>query len=216
MPVIEIFTKPGCGWAERNFAALELKGQPYHIVPSCTQAGVKTEEFLSLSPYARTPTVRIDGFVVYESAVINDYLDDILPQSPLRPADAKQRIANRLWIRHCDRELIPQLNAFAPGKEADKREAGRAAMTTALEQLAYWGLLNRPSAFWDGEEIGLVDLAYQTFFVALSKVNAQWDAGIELPEPVRQWAERIEAHTAVQRAREVGQQVTYIDAKGAA
>ncbi|ESQ90983.1 glutathione S-transferase family protein [Asticcacaulis benevestitus] len=219
MPVIEIFTKPGCGWAERNFAALELKKQAYSIVPSCDRSGQKTEEFLSLSPYARTPTVRIDGFVVYESAVINDYFDDIVPETPLRPVDPQARIANRLWVRHCDRELIPLLSAFAPGRDVEKKATAHESLKAGLEQVVYWGLIHRPGPYWDGEAIGLVDLAYHTFFGALERINADWQAQIELPEPIGQWAGRIAAHPAVQHARGVGQQVTYADdiaAKGAA
>ncbi|MEJ1969986.1 MAG: glutathione S-transferase family protein [Rhizomicrobium sp.] len=82
-----MFTKSTCGWAERLYSALDAKGLAYRIVPSCDRTGRKTREFLALSPYARTPTVRYGDLVLYESALINDFIEEQFPDRPLLPRE---------------------------------------------------------------------------------------------------------------------------------
>lgn len=59
-------------------------------------------DFLSLNPAGVVPVLVHDGFVVRESTIINDYLDDAFPEHPLRPADAKGRARAAVWTRFVD------------------------------------------------------------------------------------------------------------------
>jgi glutathione S-transferase len=205
MPVIEVFTKPGCGWAERNYAVLEIKNLPYRLVPSCDRFGHKTPEFLSLSPYARTPTVRVDGHVIYESPIINEFFEDAFPEPQLRSVDPHQRAVDRLWIRHCDFELIPLLGGLMPGAEEVRRIHAGGALKRGLNQVADWGgQAKRGTPFWRGEEVGLVDLVYHTLFNALAHVNAHWPVPqVVLPETLQAWADRLARHPVILKARDV-------------
>jgi glutathione S-transferase len=51
------------------------------------------------------PTIVHDGRVVYESAVIDEYLDDVFPDPPLRPADPWERARMRIWVKQLDEGL---------------------------------------------------------------------------------------------------------------
>lgn len=59
-------------------------------------------EFLRINPAGVVPVLVHDGFVVRESTIINDYLDDAFPEYPLRPADAKGRARVATWNRFVD------------------------------------------------------------------------------------------------------------------
>lgn len=59
-------------------------------------------DFLSINPAGVVPVLVHDGFVVRESTIINDYLDDAFPERPLRPADAKGRARVAAWNRVVD------------------------------------------------------------------------------------------------------------------
>jgi glutathione S-transferase len=59
-------------------------------------------EFLSINPAGVVPVLVHDGFVVRESTIINDYLDDAFPERPLRPADARVRARVAAWNRLID------------------------------------------------------------------------------------------------------------------
>src|ERR671938_542861 len=50
----------------------------------------------------RVPVLEEDGFVLPESAVINEYLDERYPEPPLLPADPAARAAARMLIFRFD------------------------------------------------------------------------------------------------------------------
>jgi len=63
--------------------------------------------YMKLNPKAVVPTLVHDGKIIIESAVICEYLDEAFPTTPLKPADAEQRAAMRLWTKAVDEYLHP-------------------------------------------------------------------------------------------------------------
>jgi glutathione S-transferase len=68
-------------------------------------------EYLKINPNGVVPALIHDGRSLYESGTICEYLDEVFPESPLRPADAYGRAQMRNWIRHID-GLIGNLIIF--------------------------------------------------------------------------------------------------------
>jgi glutathione S-transferase len=62
-------------------------------------------EYMKLNPNGVVPTIVHDGRVVIESAVINEYIDDVFPGIALRPADPYDRARMRLWTKQLDEGL---------------------------------------------------------------------------------------------------------------
>jgi len=63
---------------------------------------VMKPEYLALNPLGVVPTLEHDAAVIRESSVIIEYLDDLVPQPPLRPDGALQRARMRAWMRRID------------------------------------------------------------------------------------------------------------------
>ena len=59
-------------------------------------------DYVKLNPNAVVPTIVHDGFVLVESTVINEYLDEAFPEHPLRPATAYGRARVHLWTKRED------------------------------------------------------------------------------------------------------------------
>ena len=59
-------------------------------------------EYVKLNPNQVVPTLLHDGAAVIESNLICEYLDDVYPETPLRPADALARARMRLWMKQLD------------------------------------------------------------------------------------------------------------------
>ncbi len=88
-------------------------------------------EYLALNPNGLVPTLVHDGAVIIESTVINEYLDDVFPDIPLRPADPVARARTRVWAKLADEALGPNMVvAFS----AD-RGIGKAARSLDEKQL---------------------------------------------------------------------------------
>jgi glutathione S-transferase len=64
-------------------------------------------DYLKLNPKAVVPTLVHDGRIVVESTVINEYLDDVFPEVPLKPGDPLARAAMRVWTKAVDEDMHP-------------------------------------------------------------------------------------------------------------
>ncbi len=101
----DLKTSPNC---QRVRVVLEEKILPYDTIPvDLTKKEQKRAEFLKLNPYGKIP-VMIDGEVVlYESCIINEYLEDRYPDPPLMPKEPAKRAKIRLLIDYALNHLHP-------------------------------------------------------------------------------------------------------------
>jgi glutathione S-transferase len=67
----------------------------------------KRPDYLALNPNGYVPTLVHDDFVVYESTVICEYIDDTFPDPPLKPAEAKGRARMRGFTKFIDAAIFP-------------------------------------------------------------------------------------------------------------
>ncbi len=59
-------------------------------------------EYLKLNPKAQVPTLVHNGQIIRESSIICEYLDDISPTNPLKPADLAKCSQMREWVKEAD------------------------------------------------------------------------------------------------------------------
>ena len=86
-----------CPFVQRVAIALKCKAIEHTI--EYIDLAAPPEWFLKLSPLKKVPLLFVAGHVLFESAVINEYLDDTYPNQ-LHPADLILRAKNRAWIEH--------------------------------------------------------------------------------------------------------------------
>ena len=51
----------------------------------------KSEEFLSVSPYGKVPVLRVNGTSLYESNIVNEYLEEVYDSPRLMPENPQER-----------------------------------------------------------------------------------------------------------------------------
>lgn len=66
-------------------------------------------EYLKLNPMGVVPTLVHRGRQIIESTAINEYLEDVYPERPLRPADPYLRARMRVWTQFADTDVIKDL-----------------------------------------------------------------------------------------------------------
>lgn len=64
-------------------------------------------EYLALNPNGVVPTLVHNGVPIYESTVINEYIDEAFPEIPLRPTNPQERARMRIWFRLADEAFTP-------------------------------------------------------------------------------------------------------------
>lgn len=97
-------SSPNC---QRVKIVLAEKNLPYEIVPIDLRAQEqKTPDYLKLNPYGKVPVLADDETVLYESCIINEYLEEKYPNPPLLPKEpgkkAKARILVDYGMAHFD------------------------------------------------------------------------------------------------------------------
>lgn len=89
-------SSPNC---QRVKVVLAEKNLPYDILPvDLKKQEQKTPDFLKLNPYGKVPVLVDDGTVLYESCIINEYLNEKYPNPALLPADLGKRAKARILI----------------------------------------------------------------------------------------------------------------------
>jgi len=132
--------------------------------------------------------VLVDGdAVVYESAIINEYLEEKYPEVPLLPKDPLARSRVRIWIDYCNTRL--------------QRAAGNIAHDYQVEQSSqelrqYLETLNTRMQGRDYlvDQYSLADVTYIPFFVRRARYKAAIDD--RLPH-VKAWMDRLLDRPAV-------------------
>lgn len=141
---VTFYYASGSPYAWRVWLALEHKQIPYELRLLSFSAGdLKTPEFTALNPRARVPVIVDEGFALYESAAIVEYLEERYPRSgqPLFPEDMRERAVVRRLIREADEYVAHPMEGlvgeilFKPREEwiATTIQASRAALVAELD-----------------------------------------------------------------------------------
>lgn len=83
MSDIEIYSAELCPFAHRSRLVLLEKGVPFKLIEIDLQN--KPKNFKTISPYGKVPVLKHGDNRVWESAIINEYLEDAFPEHPLLP-----------------------------------------------------------------------------------------------------------------------------------
>jgi len=158
------------------------------------------EWFLKISPIGKVPVLEVtedDGstHVLFESAVIAEYLDEISGE-PLLPREPLQRARQRAWIEFASATIGDIGKLYAAPDEAAYSAAARSLRDRLLQ-------LEQPVAapWFAGERFGLVDAAFGPAFRYLDVFD--WRMGreiVEWPERVRAWSQALARRPSVRAA----------------
>lgn len=118
---ITVFSYRRCPFALRVRIALNEKQLPFDV----REEDLKnfSQELRSLHPEVKVPLLVHGQRVIYESAIITEYIDDLAPErSSLMPKGAGERSEVRLWTYWCNHQFKPNLDRFKYGVSRFKEE----------------------------------------------------------------------------------------------
>src|SRR6185437_11730067 len=99
----DFYYASGSPYAWRVWLALTHKGIPFEWKLLSFDAGdLQKPSFHAINPREKVPAIVDDGFALYESSAILEYLEDKLPEPRLFSADLHERAIQRRMIREAD------------------------------------------------------------------------------------------------------------------
>ena len=201
MPAVELFSYEACPFAQRTRMALIEKGLEFQLTE--IDINNKPDWWSELSPYGNVPLLRYGDDVIYESAIINQYLDELFPDPPLMPAEPGPRARARIWMDYCDSRFGPACYGLITAKDESARNDKREALSDCLRFMENEGMAGSGGGpFWMGETVSLVDLQYAPFFERFPVYEEV--AGAEIPTDcvrIRKWLDAMSARPSVEQTK---------------
>ncbi|MEO6269272.1 MAG: glutathione S-transferase N-terminal domain-containing protein [Lautropia sp.] len=182
-----LYSGTTCPFSQRCRFVLFEKGMDFEIRD--VDLYNKPEDISIMNPYGQVPILVERDLILYESNIINEYIDERFPHPQLMPADPVMRARARLFLFNFERELfihVQQLERRDHNKDTGKMmDRARMQIRDRLTQLTPIFVKNK---FMLGDEFSMLDVAMAPLLWRLDHYS------IEMPKtaaPLMKYAERI-------------------------
>jgi glutathione S-transferase len=164
MAQIQIYSATVCPYAHRSRLTLLEKGVDFELIEIDLQN--KPEGFTDISPYGKVPVIKHGEHRVWESAIINEYLDEVFPDPPLLPREPINRALARIWIDFANTRLVPAFSNVLRNPDSQTQKDAAEELRHHLRFIETEGLakLSGDGSYWFGKSVSLVDLTYYPWF----------------------------------------------------
>lgn len=181
-----LYSGTTCPFSQRCRLVLFEKGMDFEVRD--VDLFNKPEDISTMNPYGQVPILVERELILYESNIINEYIDERFPHPQLMPADPLMRARARLMLFNFEKELFVHVHVLESerAKSNDKaHDKARAEIRDRLTTLAPLFLKNK---YMLGDEFSMLDVAVAPLLWRLDHY------GIELSKtaaPLMKYAERI-------------------------
>jgi glutathione S-transferase len=186
----KLYNTQRCPYARRTRIVLHEKGIDFETYE--VDLANKSEEFLAASPTGKVPVVVVDGDSLYESNVVNQYLDEVTDEPRLMPEDPRRRAHARIWMAYADTDFFPAVFVTSVGRERGYSEEQISEASVRLKTVL--GKLEERLKGRDylADEFSLADIAHAGNFVRLRELGKRGEVSLEDYPNVAAWMDRIE------------------------
>jgi len=164
--MIKLYTFPLSTHSRKVRIALIEKGLEFERINiDLSKKEQKNPQYLKIHPFGQVPALDDEGFIIYDSTIINEYLEDEYPYPPLLPKDSEGRARARLMEDFRDThfnphfvEIIHEVRKPEGQKDLKLIEHAKAEITKCFERI---------EKELEGKEylagtFGLADIAYMS------------------------------------------------------
>ncbi len=181
--MLTLYDAARCPYCARIRILCDEKGIEYE--PVAVDLNDRPAWIYEKNPLGRVPVLEEDTFLLPESAVIMEYLEERYPEPPLWPLDAAERSLARVVVFRFDRLSGPYYAVRRGDEDAGPR------LDRALGEL---DALLTAQPFLTGREYGLADIAYVPWLLRLPKI-----VGVEVDgwPAITEWLDRLRERPAI-------------------
>ncbi|MCB1949831.1 MAG: glutathione S-transferase N-terminal domain-containing protein [Burkholderiales bacterium] len=181
--MMTLYSTITCPYSHRCRIVLHEKDMDFEVID--VDPNNKPEDLSVMSPYGKAPILVERDLVLYESNIINEYIDDRFPHPQLMPADPVMRARARLLLYRFEQELFCYIDAI----EGTDIKAAEKARTAVAENLTMIAPIFEKQKYMLGDEFSMLDVAIAPLLWRLEHY------GIKLPPkqaaPLLKYSERL-------------------------
>ena len=180
--MMTLYSATTCPFSHRCRIVLYEKGMDFQIID--VDLHNRPEDLAVMSPYGRVPVLVERDLILYESNIINEYIDDRFPHPQLMPADPVMRARARLFLHRFEQELFCHIDSVEDGNP----KAVEKARTTIRDNLTVIAPVFAKQKYMLGDEFSMLDVAIAPLLWRLDHY------GVQLPKqaaPLLKFAERL-------------------------
>ncbi len=188
---IELISFKLCPFVQRSIILLNEKS--VNFKRTFIDLNNKPSWFLELSPTGKVPVLKIGNEVLFESAVINEYLDEVYTPH-IHPRDPLQKAKHRAWIEFSSGMFFDFIKVLKATDESEYKET----LTVFTKQLAQLEKSLR-GEFFD-QEFSLVDIAFAPILLRIEFIKKVVPTFLSDFSSVHRWSENILARDSVKNS----------------
>lgn len=185
--MMTLYSGTTCPFSQRCRIVLFEKGMDFQIID--VDLFNKPEDLAVMNPYNRVPVLVERDLILYESNIINEYIDERFPHPQLMPADPVMRARARLFLFRFEQELFTQVQILEHGT-VKQQEKAKVIIKENLTQIAP---IFAKQKYMLGEEFSMLDVAVAPLLWRLEHYQVPMT---KQAAPLLKYAERIFARQA--------------------
>ena len=182
--MMKLYSGTSCPFSHRCRIVLFEKGMDFEILDVDIHS--KPEDLAVMNPYNEVPVLVERDLTLYESNIINEYIDERFPHPQLMPADPVMRARTRLMLFNFERELFIHVKTLEDASTSKKDlEKARATIRDSLTQIAP---IFSKQKFMLGEEFSMLDVAIAPLLWRFEHYGIE---STKAMAPILKYAERL-------------------------
>ncbi|SFN88261.1 RNA polymerase-associated protein [Formivibrio citricus] len=182
--MMKLYSGTSCPFSHRCRIVLFEKGMDFEILDVDMHS--KPEDLAVMNPYNEVPVLVERDLTLYESNIINEYIDERFPHPQLMPADPVMRARTRLMLFNFERELFIHVKTLEDASSSKKDlEKARATIRDSLTQIAP---IFAKQKYMLGEEFSMLDVAIAPLLWRFEHYGIE---STKAMAPILKYAERL-------------------------
>src|SRR3981189_319621 len=132
--MMQLYSGTTCPFSHRCRFVLYEKGMDFQVID--VDMYNKPEDIAVMNPYNRLPVLVERDLILYESNIINEYIDERFPHPQLMPADPVMRARARLFLFNFEREPFVHVHTIENSNKQPAIDKAKIGIRDRLTQLA--------------------------------------------------------------------------------
>lgn len=161
----------------------------------------ESEEFLKVSPYGKIPVLRVNGTSLYESNIVNEYLDEVYDSPKLMPEDPEKRASVRSWMVFANDCFFPSIFRVRMGPQRglsdEEVQETKDKLHDVLSRLEH----QLEAKTHPVRQYTLADIAHAGNFHRLHDLAESGEVPLDKYPSVTGWMERVESRESYKASK---------------